>query len=240
MVYKKIQRFYNAYNGKKCIIGYSFYGREIYALHVGEQTCKQFLSVYAIHGREWITACLALEHIKRGVNGGGWIIPVANPDGVIISQGKYPMWKANARGVDLNCNFDAEWGTGSKNVRERGSENCIGDFPFSEAESCVLRDFTLKIMPYAVLSWHTKGGEIYWEFDGYGDRRGAEILSKATGYKPKLIYGSAGGLKDWCLCKRGIPSYTIECGRDSLSHPISKIKDIKECYNALKVFTYEY
>ncbi len=209
-------------------------------MHVGKDSGRQFISVYAIHGREWITANLALAHIKAGVGSGGWIIPLANPDGAIISQTKYSMWKANARGVDLNCNFDAEWGTGKYNTRERGSENCIGSSPFSESETIALRDFTLRINPYATLSWHTKGGEIYWEFGGRGERRGADILARATGYKPKLLYGSAGGYKDWCLMHLNIPSYTIECGIDELNHPINSLKNIIECKQALRAFTYEF
>ncbi len=239
MIYDKIRSFYDNYNKKKCIIGYSFLGRKICALHVGDNS-DNFISVYAIHGREWITAELALSHIKEGVYGGGWIVPLANPDGAEISQNKFPMWKANARGVDLNCNFDAEWGSGVLNSRERGAENCIGQEPFSESETKALRNFTIRVNPKFTLSWHTKGGEIYWEFVGRGDKRGAEILSRATGYKPKIIYGSAGGYKDWCIKKLDIPSYTIECGSDSLSHPINSIEDIKECKQALNAFTYEY
>lgn len=239
MIYEKVRAFYNGYDKKKCVIGYSLSGREIYAFNVGDGG-DAFISVYAIHGREWITAELALYHIKTGVSSGGWVIPLTNPDGAMISQTKFPMWKANARGVDLNCNFDAEWGSGASNTRERGAENCIGSRPFSESETQALRDFTLKINPKAALSWHTKGGEIYWEFSGRGDRRGADILARATGYKPRLIYGSAGGYKDWCLEKLNIPSYTIECGNDKLLHPINSLNDIKECKKALREFTYEY
>ncbi len=240
MIYRQIQKFYKNYHGKKCVYGYSFLGRELYAMHVGKTTGKQFISVYAVHGREWITAKLALVHIKKGVYTGGWIIPLANPDGAVISQTKYPQWKANARGVDINCNFDAMWGSGVSNTTVRGAQNCVGDYPASEAETRALCAFTQKIAPSVTLSWHTKGGEIYWEFAGKGDRRGAQILSKATGYSHKLIYGSAGGYKDWCLLKQNISAYTVECGADRLSHPITKLRDIKECFYALRTFTYEY
>lgn len=223
------------------MIGYSFRGREIFAMHTGSLFGRQFISTYAIHGREWITAYLALKHLKYGLNrGGGWVVPLVNPDGADISCRIRPMWKANARGVDLNCNFDADWGSGRLNTRTRGGENCIGDYPFSETETAALRDFTLKVRPFVTLSFHTKGGEIYWQFDGRGDRRGAEILAAATGYVPKIIYGSAGGYKDWCIQKLHIPSYTIECGADNLGHPVKKLGKLKNCYNALKIFTDNY
>lgn len=241
MIYDEVSLFYKSFSGKKCVIGYSVQGREIYAFHIGLSTGRQFIAVYAVHAREWITARLALRHIKKGVKGGGgWVIPLLNPDGALLSETSMPLWKANARGVDLNCNFDADWGHGRLNTTRRGSENCIGDAPFSEPETIALRDFTKKVRPFTTLSFHTKGEEVYWEYGGRGDIRGAEILEKATGYKVTRVYGSAGGYKDWCILKLKIPAYTIECGSDELSHPIKKLRRLKKCYKILKVFVEKY
>ena len=93
-----------------------------------------------------------------------------------------------------------------------------------------LRDFTLKIRPFVTLSFHTKGEEIYWEYGGKGDIRGAKIISDVTGYEIKRIFGSAGGYKDWCIQKLKIPAYTIECGSDNLAHPITDIKKLKKVF----------
>ncbi len=240
MIYDEVKSFYQSYSGYKCVIGYSCQGREIFAFHTGKRTGRQFIAVYAVHAREWITARLALVHLKKGVKSGGWIIPLLNPDGALISQTTFPLWKSNVRGVDLNCNFDAEWGSGRLNTKSRGGENCIGDYPFSEPETAALRDFTVKVRPYVTLSFHTKGEEIYWEFCGMGDKRGAEIISRATGYKVKKIYGSAGGYKDWCIQKLKIPAYTVECGSDGLCHPIKKLSKLKKCYKLLMNFTENY
>ena len=240
MIYEKVTKFYNLYRGKKCVIGYTHENRNIYALHVGEPYGKQFIAVYAVHAREFITAYLALKHAKEGVKGGGWIIPLLNPDGVQICETRDSLWKANGRGVDLNCNFPADWGSGRLNTKTRGAENCIGDYPLSECESAALARFTLRIKPAVTLAFHTKGGEIYWEYAGAGDIRGAEIIAKHTGYIPKKITGSAGGYKDWCIQSLGIPAYTIECGSDDLKHPITRLRDIKECFGLLKYFTENY
>ena len=240
MIFDEIEDFYENYREKKCVIGYSFNGKEIYAFHIGAYTGRQFIAVYAVHGREWITARLALKHIKKGASCGGWIIPLLNPDGAEISQTRNALWKANARGVDLNCNFDADWGSGRLNTTVRGSENCIGDCPFSECESAALKDFTLKIRPFVTISFHTKGEEIYWEFCGKGDKNGAKLLEDITGYKAKKIYGSAGGYKDWCIQKLKIPAYTVECGSDGLKHPIKRLIKLKKCYKILKKFTERY
>lgn len=242
MIYERIEKFYNSYGGKKCVIGYSACGREIFAMHIGSCCGRQLMAVYAVHAREWITAELAVRHIKTGLSEGwgGWIVPLVNPDGAEISQSVAPLWKANARGVDINCNFDALWGTGRLNTRVCGAENCIGDSPFSEPESRAVAHFTTRIMPNATFAFHTKGEEIYWRFDGRGDERGAKILSLATGYHYKEAVGSAGGYKDWCLMRLGIPSYTIECGSDRLTHPIKRVNRLKKCYNILKIFTQQY
>ena len=150
-----------------------------------------------------------------------------NPDGVNICEKVDPLYKANARGVDLNVNFDARWGRGKSNVRFAGKENFIGEYAFSEPETVALRDFTLKIKPDMTLSYHSKGEEIYFEFFQnpscmQRDRIYAELVSEITGYQIKSTPFSAGGYKDWCIEKLNIPSLTIEVGSDALSHPIDK------------------
>lgn len=239
-VYERVAKYYGRYNGGKCIIGYSYFGREIFAFHCGSEYGKQFISVAGVHAREWICSLLSLKFIEEGAHSGGWVIPLANPDGAIIAQTVNPMWKANGRGVDINCNFGADWGTGAKNVRVRGPENCIGDYPFSEAETAALVRFTKRICPNFTVSFHTKGGEVYWEYGGNGDFMGAELISEYTGYTPKIIKGSAGGYKDWCIQSLKIPSFTVECGRDSLSHPISKLGKISECFGLLRYLSQNY
>lgn len=239
-VYDEVGAFYARYKSKKCVIGYSFYEREIYAFHIGKDSGRQYIAVCGVHAREWICSRLALNFIRQGTGIGGWIIPLLNPDGAIISQTRNPLWKANGRGVDLNCNFPADWGTGRLNTTVRGAENCIGDFPLSEPETTALARFTLRVNPYVTLSFHTKGGEIYWEYQGSGDEAGAKIIADYTGYTPKKITGSAGGYKDWCIQKLHIPSYTVECGKDSLTHPIKSLRKISECNGLLKYFFTHY
>ncbi|MFR1983948.1 MAG: M14 family zinc carboxypeptidase [Christensenellaceae bacterium] len=117
--------------------------------------------------------------------GSVWIVPLMNPDGALLSQcglssvadgaarerllringgEDFSLWKANGAGVDLNVNFDADWGEGKRNVRAAASENYIGPEPFSEPETRALKAFTEEIRPDYTLSYHTKGGEIYWYY----------------------------------------------------------------------------
>ena len=244
-IYQETTRFWECVDTEKCIIGRSVFGRNLYAVKIGEGAPVGIVQ-YAMHGREFITAKLAFAHYKQGVlKGSVWLVPLVNPDGALLSQiglssaprvfwealskingnKNFSLWKANGRGVDLNVNFDAEWGKGVKNVRQIASENYIGTMPFSEPESLALKEFTLKIRPDYTVSYHTKGEEIYWHFhqsvDTYlRDKRLGAALSLSTGYPLSFAKGSVGGYKDWCIQHLKIPAFTIEAGTDALSHPI--------------------
>ena len=249
-VFEEVRAFYMAYRGKKQIIGYSEEGREIFAMLAGTDAGGCGIAQYAIHAREYITALLALEHARLGVRTGGvWIVPLVDPDGaLLVEEGPrhlteehralvrslngsddFSLWKANAEGVDLNLNFDARWGSGKGNLRRPAPAGYIGSAPLSASESRALADFTLAVRPKFTVSWHTKGEEIYWEFHRLRmrrrDKKYAEVLSRATGYPLVHLKHSAGGYKDWCIAKRGIPAYTVETGAETASHPLGR-KDL--------------
>lgn len=248
-IYQTVEKFYESVTTEKRIIGKSVFGRKLFAVKMGKGA-PVAIAQYAMHGREFITAKLALRHFELGVKTGSvWIIPLVNPDGALLSQtglcsvpsskarkkllflngGKedFSLWKANGRGVDLNVNFDARWGTGLKNVRIPSAENYIGKKPFSEPETRAIMRFTKEVMPDYTVSYHTKGEEIYWYFNQsvYAcsrDKRLAIALAQSTGYPLCFARGSVGGYKDWCIEKLGIPAFTIEAGADKLSHPIGE------------------
>ena len=243
-IYEKTTAFFKAVTGEKLVYGKSILGRNLYAVKCGEGS-PVGIALYAIHGREFITAELAFRQYAVGVKGTVWLLPLANPDGALLSEvgltsvkrGKYKkflssfseedlrLWKANARGVDLNVNFDADYGKGAKNVLDRGRENCIGDFAFSERETRAIKAFTLKIAPEYTVSYHTKGEEIYWHYHQplcrvARDKALAEVLSTVTGYPLKRVKGSVGGYKDWCIKALQIPAFTVETGKDEFTHPL--------------------
>ena len=263
-IYEIVSDFYKSVTTEKRVIGKSSLGRDIYAVKVGEGA-PVGLAQYAMHGREYITSLLALRHFEVGVKRGClWLVPLVNPDGAMLScQGiesvhnlalrkqliamngseDFSLWKANARGVDLNVNFDAGWGTGSKNTRIAGAENYIGKKPFSERETQALKRFTETLRPDYTVSYHTKGEEIYWYFYQpmahlARDKMLALCLSKATGYPLAHAKGSAGGYKDWCIRKFGIPAFTVEAGADTLTHPLGK-QDLPNVIQANEYALYE-
>jgi len=223
-------------NVDTCVIGYSVLGRPINAFHVGSYCDNQVIISAAIHAREWITALLTVELVKiysrQELDGGIWFIPLCNPDGVQIALDTTPtgdpLWKANACGVDLNVNFDADWGGGAQNVRIAGPENYIGACPNSEPEVRALIDFTLKVKPKATAAYHSKGELVYYAADISEPL--AHKIGDITGYTPERTQNSTGGYSDWVSMHLRVPAVTIEVGNDDYAHPIGvdKLEEILE------------
>lgn len=238
-------------------IGKSEFGRELWCVRVGSGNPK-ILVQCSIHAREYITAHLGIMLAKKLLRekqpGTVFFVPVANPDGVLLSQEglssapvhahhflrevngseDFSLWKANGRAVDLNVNFDADWGKGISNVFRPASANYVGNRPESESETRALASLALAIRPHFTLSFHTKGEVIFWRFGQPRDRltrdkRIASTISDLTGYPLRNAAGSVGGFKDFCIQRLGIPSLTIEVGGDSLSHPIG-VKHLPEIW----------
>ena len=244
-------------------VGKSTLGKNILATHLGEYSGPQIIIQAGIHSREWITTLLLVEqarylHNNQLVNQGGiYFVFLTNPDGIeialdgidvvdceitknyLISANNnsldFSMFKANINLVDLNTNFDANWGQGSQNVFCPATENFVGFYPNSEREVRNLIDLTLKNRPLLTISYHSKGNVIFYGFENQSeqditrDRKIGESLSEITGYPLIFTENSTGGYKDWCVDNLKIPAYTIEVGDDSLSHPIN-IENLPEIY----------
>ncbi len=173
-----------------------------------------------------------------------YIVPMLNPDGVeyqihgvepdnplferlIAMNGDsddFSKWQANARGVDLNHNYNA----GFAEYKEVEAENGImggcatrysGEAPESEPETASLCNFIrFHDRLRGVLTLHTQGEEIFYKSGETLPKRSegvAKRLSNLTGYRLSVATGSAsyGGLTDWCVRSPGLPSFTLECGR---------------------------
>lgn len=236
--------------------GKSVLGKNILATHVGDYSGTQILIQAGIHSREYITTLLLVEmarnlHNTETVKGGGiYFIFLTNPDGAeIVLDGinsapceitrkyltlanngnlDFSQYKANINLVDLNTNFNANWGGGSQNLTCPNTENFIGFYPESEREVQSLINFTLQTKPLLTISYHSKGNVIFWGFENQSEENinrdysiGSQ-LSETTGYPLIFTENSTGGYKDWCINSLKIPSYTIEVGDESLPHPISE------------------
>ena len=236
------------------IVGYSLLGKPVYGIHIGNYSGNQLLIEGAIHAREYITAELIVDQVKylynKPIDGGIYFIPMVNPDGVqLVLDGTAPLrceklrqyilnvndgsddfsqWKANLNAVDLNVNFNAQWGGGSQNVFCPAPGNFVGYYPNSEREVNNLINFTLKNQPNATISYHTKGEVIYYGFDVLNEEQLARDLDIArtiqnvTGYQVVKTENSTGGYSDWVSLNLGVPAFTIEVGNASLPHPIGE------------------
>lgn len=234
------------------VIGTSELGRDIPVLRIGNVEAKYHVLLQgAIHGREHLTAWLLMAMadywLDHGILGYGdvcyHIIPMSNPDGVVISQtgtltdtqrqiyrsdtqsgytaadeAEYAtLWKANGLGVDINRNFPAGW----ELIDDRtgpSAQRYQGDAPFSAAEACALRDYTLRYDFDATISYHATGSLIYCE---YGEKQPVNEESVLLGNAVKEISGydlersnsvDGAGYKDWVIEELEIPSLTVEVG----------------------------
>ena len=167
-------------------------------------------------------------------------VPLCNPDGCEISLkgaagcgahaariyklcgGDFKHWNANLRGVDLNHNFDAGWEELHKLERKQGyfgpgPTRYGGTKPFSEPESAALAELCRTYNIRYLLTFHSQGEVIYWDYDGIETPRGkkmAEIFSASSGYALDVPTGLAtgGGFKDWFIKEFRRPGFTIEVG----------------------------
>ena len=184
------------------------------------------------------------------------IIPCVNPDGVEIvlngpetageyaelvkeaSQGDLSSWNANARGFDLNHNFDAGWHI----LREMETEQGItgpsprrygGHGPHSESETKSLVKFCERNNINHAFAIHSQGEEIYWAYGKETPENSftmANIFSVCSGYKLVENDGLAshGGFKDWFIEYFRKSAFTIEMGKGKNPLPVSQLDEIYE------------
>ena len=187
------------------------------------------------------------------------VIPELNPDGidialtgengcgkyrdknVAICNGDFSSWSANARGVDINHNFNADW----YNLREKEQEENIfgpsprrhgGRYPESEPETKAITRLCRNIDISLLVTFHSQGEEIYYEYGNNTPEKSlyiAKMLSSLTDYT--LVknegLGSSGGLKDWFIEEFKKPAFTIEVGKGKNPLPL---KDFDDIYNRVE------
>lgn len=142
-------------------------------------------------------------------------------------------WKANGLGVDLNRSFPSGWEP-IHGPEEPSSERYKGKTPFEAVEAQALRDYTLNHSFDVTLSYHATGSVLYWEFGSRQEVNAAsyslgEAVSAVTGYPLEGCSSlEGGGYKDWVMEKLGIPSLTVEIGRQDAPLPEEERFDIFE------------
>lgn len=174
-----------------------------------------------------------------------YAVPMVNPDGVDIAvhgidvSNPYhrkliaqvgihnfrKVWQANANGVDINHNYNADW----QAIKACPSPTLYsGPYPESEPETKAVVDFVRNINFDMLIAFHSQGGEIYYDFNGKTAENSLKLASefaKVSGYAVAAPEGTAsfGGCKDWFINEFGKAGFTIEIGRGENPLPLDML-----------------
>lgn len=143
-------------------IGYSHEGRNIEVYQYGDGPNSVVLvggMHYGFAPSSVLITSHAMAHFKANSSDipGSirlYIIPNINPDGVIDPG--YRPGRVNARGVDLNRNWDCNW---RPDAEWDGQPISGGTTPFSEPETLAVRDFLLEVKPAAVIFYEARAAD---------------------------------------------------------------------------------
>ena len=191
------------------------------------------------------------------------IIPELNPDGIEIAikgasacgkykeenfeicKGDFSSWSANARGVDINHNFNADWYSLREAEKESGINSPAptrygGLFPESEPETFAITRLCRRIPVEMLVTFHSQGEEIFYEYGKNTPEKAlyiAKIFSALTDYalvKNEGLY-SSGGLKDWFIEEFKCPAFTVEIGKGKNPLPLEGLEGIYEKLETMMV-----
>jgi hypothetical protein len=221
-------------------IGRSVRGEPLLSVHLGSESPRARTAVVlsGVHPIEWIgiESNLALLDRLTGTDLGERAlisVPIVNPDGLLrveesLRARKRRWHRHNARGVDLNRNFDAHWHDRSWFQRLLPWVFAPGSAPASEPEVAAIGFELAERRVDRSVSLHSFGGVVLyppawslWPVPDYSEHRAwATAVAKAARARPYVVlqcsWFSMGtrqcGLElDWFHERHGALSLLVEC-----------------------------
>lgn len=184
---------------EEIVYGLSESGRDLICYRVGKAHAPQsLLLTFGLHGFEdaydhdgevlRLIAHRVIDHFSQNPSELGklclYVVPSANPDGLLDGTTHNGFGRCNAAGLDINRDFPAGW-SGDYRVRYK-----TGDKPFSSAEARAIRDLVGMITP-------TYGVDIHGWIDAvYGSAEVAKHFAQSFDMRVKSIR-SGGTLAQW-------------------------------------------
>lgn len=165
-----------------------------------------------------------LDYVKKEVKNG---LKKMLPKGVTLES-----WKSNAKGVDLNRNYPADW---EREEQDYSYMNSRGKEAAEAKEVQALMDYCEKYDFKASIAYHNAGEVIFWHYfqnqkNEKRDYAYTKELSKLTGYRiiPKRqTTKPSGGFKDWFIKEYKRPAWTIEIGTTVNQKPLGEKEMLK-------------
>ncbi|ELT94089.1 hypothetical protein CAPTEDRAFT_227948 [Capitella teleta] len=158
--YTASQSMPRAHNKLKMLLSYGEHAREFLPVESMFHLLKNLTSglAYPRGSPEESFSRLILSKVDL------YIVGIMNPDGRdYLERTENYCWRGTSSGVDLNRNFDWQFG-GKGSSSKANDEEYHGERPFSEPECLVLTDLTLKHKFDAFFSLHSGIRQIYVPF----------------------------------------------------------------------------
>lgn len=139
-------------------------------------------------------------------------------------------------GIDLNLQFPAGWEEARRIKYEQGFDkpaprDFVGYGPLTAPEAVALYTFTLRHNFTLMITYHTQGRVIYYQYQNQtppGSQELANRFAELSGYSAEQVPegSSFAGYKDWFILNYNRPGFTIEVGLGTNPIPISQFAGI--------------
>lgn len=210
----------------------TFTGRDYYT---GELLLSWFSTLAkAVTKGEKIDGVPSLELLRRNRI---VVIPFVNPDGREIcqrgahcagvdsgrikrlSKGNTHLWDANARGVDIPCNFDFRFAVRKRVQKNKGIYSACGGgycgpYPESEPETVAVTDYCRSHTVQQAVCLYPGRGSVYWRNSNYNEQsaeKQATVLGVVAGYEVEAPMGCVldSGFRNWFCATFRKPAFDV-------------------------------